>query len=170
LVLGAFDAVSPGLRQTLRRWAETLDNRWNVWVLSYGKDQQKQWLEQWGWGKVDAVSLLRLIVLIAATVGLLGALWAWRESRRQAPWQRLTQKILAELQGAGVAATAAQDPHTWALALRGKHGAAAQAATQALLDLHAQRYAPKNAQERGQNTTAWWRGFRQAMRSIPKPR
>ena len=170
LVLGAFDAVSPGLRQTLKRWAETLDNRWNVWVLSYGKDQQKQWLEQWGWGQVDTVSLLRLIVLIAATVGLLGALWAWRESRRQAPWQRLTQKILAELQGAGVAATSAQDPHTWALALRAMHGTAAQAATQALLDLHAQRYAPKNADERGPNTTAWWRGFKQAMRSLPKPR
>ncbi|MBQ0934982.1 transglutaminase family protein [Ideonella paludis] len=170
LVLGAFDAVSPGLRQTLKRWAETLDNRWNVWVLSYGRDQQKQWLEQWGWGQVDTVSLLRLIVLIGATVGLLGALWAWRESRRQAPWQRLTQKILAELRAAGVPATSAQDPHTWAVALREQRGAAADAAIQALLDLHAQRYAPKNAHERSLNTTAWWRGFKQAMRAMPQPR
>ena len=176
LMLGAFDAVSPGVRQSLRRWAETLDNRWNTWVLSYGRDQQRQWLEKWGWEQVDTVSLLRLIVILAASAGLLGALWALRESRRQPAWQRLSHRIMAELHRAGVAATSAQDPHTWAQALHTTHGQAATAATQALLVLHAQRYAPPRqgkatpniAQGRGPGTTAWWRNFRRAMRQLPK--
>ena len=176
LVLGAFDAMSPGLRQTLQRWAETLDNRWNVWVLSYGKDQQRQWLEKWGWEQVDTVSLLRLIVILAASVGLLGALWALRESRRQPAWQRLATRVLAELHRVGVAATPAQDPHTWAQALDATHGPAAAAARQALLALHAQRYAPaphgelppSNARSRSPDTTAWWRSFKQAIRQLPK--
>ncbi|TDM06313.1 MAG: DUF3488 domain-containing protein [Ideonella sp. MAG2] len=178
LVLGAFDAVSPGLRDRLRRFAETLDNRWNVWVLGYGRDQQRQWLQHWGLEQVDTAALLRLIVLLAAAVGLLGAFWALREARREPPWQRLARRVLAELNRVGVPATAAQDPYTWAQGLHAAHGAAAAPATQALLALHAQRYgpsptadsAPKNAAGRGTHTTVWWRHFRQAMRALPGTR
>ena len=48
LVMGTLDSMSPGLRLQLRRWLETWDNRWNQWVLGYGRQQQFQLLRQAG--------------------------------------------------------------------------------------------------------------------------
>lgn len=160
LVAGAFEAVSPDLRLQLRRFAEALDNRWNLWVLSYGKQEQLGLMEQFGMKSPDLVSLIRVLVGLVVAAGMAGALWAWLDARRLNPWQKLRHGIARELARLGLEAKPSDTLGSLARRLREQQGAEADAAVQALhkLDLH--RYGrPGHAG----TPPGWWQEFKQAM-------
>lgn len=159
-VAGALEAVNPGLRLSLRRWAERLDNRWNQWVLGYGRRQQFDLLGRLGVASPDLATLARVMVGLVAAAGLAGAAWAWLDARRQGPWQRLRQRIERALARHGVPARPSDTLATLARRLHEAGGASAEAAVQALHALERQRYAPGAT---GTVPAGWWRGFRQAL-------
>ncbi|MBN8487287.1 MAG: DUF3488 domain-containing transglutaminase family protein [Burkholderiales bacterium] len=101
LVAGTLDTVSPGLRLMLRQWIETLDNRWNQWVLGYGRNDQYRLLEQLGFSSPDMATLGRALALLMGLVALAGAVWAWLDRHRRTPWQRLQtwqRKLYGEIE------------------------------------------------------------------------
>ncbi|HEX5683847.1 MAG TPA: DUF3488 and transglutaminase-like domain-containing protein [Ideonella sp.] len=159
-IAGAFQAVSPDLRQSLRRFAEAMDNRWNQWILSYGKRQQFDLMSQLGMQSPDVLSLVRALVVLLVAAGLAGAVWAWFDARRQSPWQKLRQGIAHELARLGIDAKPSDTLATLAQRLRRQRGAGAEAAAQALLALDLHRYGRP-----GHHGTppGWWRGFREAV-------
>jgi transglutaminase-like putative cysteine protease len=156
---GALQAMSPGLRARWQRFAELMDNRWNQWVLGYGKRQQFDLLGQLGVEAPDLLSLARVLVGLVVGAGLVGAAWAWFDARRQSPWQRLRQRIAHELARLGIEARPSDTLATLAGRLRSRGGPASEAAAQALLALELHRYGRPG---RAGTPPGWWREFRHA--------
>ena len=169
LMMGALQAVNPGLQLALRQWMETLDNRWNQWVLGYSRTQQLNLLEGLGLRTPDTADLLRVLVLMASAAGLAGALWAWRDSRRLPPWERLQGRIRRELARLGHPAAAHEDPGRWARRLRDQGDVRLHPLAEALMALQALRYGPQALQGAAadRQLSAWWRSFRAAARRLP---
>lgn len=169
LIGGAFEAVNPDLRRQLRRFAEAFDNRWNQWILSYGKQEQFDLMGQLGMKSPDLVSLIRVLVGLVVAAGMAGALWAWLDARRQSPWQKLRNGIARELARLGLEARPSDTLGSLARRLREQQGAEADAAVQALQKLDLHRYGrPGHAG----TPPGWWRDFKHAMaglRPAPKP-
>ncbi len=157
LVLGAMDAVNPALRLQLRQWFEQLDNRWNQWVLGYGKQQQFNLMERLGMGSPDWQSLAQLLLGLLTTVGLAGAAWAWWDGRRQTPWQHQQARVLKALAKLDVAGGLHDGPRTLARRLATQHGQAARDLCELLLEWELARYGQPG---RGVPATAWWTRFR----------
>lgn len=162
LVAGTLDNVSPGLRQQLRRWVEAWDNRWNQWVLGYGRQQQFQLMRDWGWPEVDAAALVRLLVLLLAGLGLSGAAWAWWDGHRLAPWPRLQRRLRSTLARWQVSVSDHDSPGALAQRLQTRHGSMAAPLVEALRDLQALRYAPQAAPP---DLGRWWRQFQTRERA-----
>jgi transglutaminase-like putative cysteine protease len=166
-LMGAIDTVSPGLRLGLRRWFEGLDNRWNQWVLGYGRQQQFKLLDGLGWPEADALSLTRLLVTLMAGVGLSGAAWAWWDARRRSPWQTLQARVRAELALWDIHPEASDSPALMAEQLAARHGGRAAPLVAELQALERLRYARPVAlaPTRPVDLVAWWRGFRRQARA-----
>jgi protein-glutamine gamma-glutamyltransferase len=157
LVLGAMDAVNPALRLQLRQWFEQLDNRWNQWVLGYGKQQQFNLMERLGMGSPDWQSLAQVLLGLLTTVGLAGAAWAWWDGRRQTPWQHQQARVLKALAQLEVRGGLQDGPRTLAQRLATQHGQAARDLCELLLEWELSRYGQPG---RGVPATAWWPRFR----------
>ncbi|MFO1340852.1 MAG: DUF3488 and transglutaminase-like domain-containing protein [Burkholderiaceae bacterium] len=164
LMAGALEAVSPDLRLQLRRWADTLDNRWNQWILGYGRREQFGMLGKLGVESPDLASLARVLVVLVAAAGLAGAVWAWVDARRQSPWQRLQAGMARELKRAGIDARPSDTPAALAARLAALRGNAATDAVHALQALQDHRYGRASAHTNAALTPpGWWRDFRRAM-------
>jgi protein-glutamine gamma-glutamyltransferase len=157
---GAIEAVSPDLRLRLRGIAEMLDNRWNQWVLGYGKRQQFDLLGRLGVESPDLLSLARVLVGLVVGAGLFGAIWAWFDGRRQSPWQRLRQRIAGELARLGIESRPSDTLATQASQIRARRGQAGEPAAQALMALERHRYGRPG---HGGMPAGWWRDFRTAI-------
>lgn len=167
LVGGALDAVDPALRDTLRAWAEALDNRWNQWVLSYGSREQLGLLSRLGWHEPDLQQLGQALALVLGAAALAGAAWAAWEARRRTPWQRLQRGLLRQLAALDLPASRQDDPGQLARRLCERHGAAAGPAADALLELQRWRYGPAS---NGTAAPPGWSGrFRRACRGLRRP-
>jgi len=142
----AFNAVSPGLLQRMRAWRETLDNRWNRWVLGYNRSAQFDLLKKAGVGTPDTEDLGRLLMILVSAVALVGTGMAWWDSHRRTPGQRLARRLasaLRALQPHGVRVAPHESPGVVAAALRRRLGAAAEPLARALDDLERGRYGPQ---------------------------
>jgi protein-glutamine gamma-glutamyltransferase len=157
---GALQAVSPDLRLQWREWVETLDNRWNQWVLGYGKRQQFDLLSQLGVQSPDLLSLARVLVTLVVGAGVAGAAWAWFDARRLGPWQRLRQRIVRQLVRLGIEARPSDTLATLAACLRERCGESGEAAARALMKLELHRYGRPG---RPGVPAGWWRDFRDAI-------
>jgi transglutaminase-like putative cysteine protease len=157
---GALQAVNPDLRQHWRRWVEALDNRWNQWILGYGKRQQFDFLSQLGFQSPDLLSLARLLVALVVGVGVAGAAWAWFDARRLGPWPRLQQRIARQVARLGIEARPSDTLATLARRLRERCGESADAAARALLALETHRYGRPGLSG---TPPGWWREFRDAI-------
>jgi len=172
-VMGALDNVSPGLRLRLREWVEALDNRWNQWVLGYGKRQQFDLLSELGMSTPDSSALLRLLALLLAGAALVGAVWAWRDARRRSPWQRLQARIEHELDRLDVAAPPSAGPGALARRVRAVHGEAGRGVAEALLKLEALRYGPPGvgpAHQARDGWNGWWQDFQRRSAALQATR
>lgn len=140
LVGGALETMSPDLVPRLRSLWESLDNRWNQWVLNYSRGQQFDLLSQLG---VDAPSwqdLAKLLVLALSGLALIGVAWAWWDRQRHDPWQRQAAAVAGLLRRLGLPALPHQPPRQLASEVREKFGPPGEPLAALLMVAEHQRY------------------------------
>ena len=160
----AMNAVSPGMVQRLRAWRETLDNRWNRWVLGYNRNAQFDLLKKAGVGTPDTEDLGRLLMILVSGAALVGTSLAWWDSHRRTPGQRLARRLasaLRPLQAHGVSVAPHESPGVVAAALRRRLGTDAEPLARLLDGLERQRYGPVAGQ-----AAPDWGGVRNAARAL----
>ena len=155
-VAGTLGAVNPALAATLRALWETLDNRWNQWVLNYSRRQQFDLLQSLGIDTPRWEDLAYVLAGLLSAAALGGAGWALWDRMRQDPWQRLQQQVQARLAQIGVAVARHDPPRTRAERVRHALGHRAEALARALERLDHQRYAGGG---RRRPDPRWWRQF-----------
>jgi protein-glutamine gamma-glutamyltransferase len=164
LVDATFNSLSPALAQTLRNTMETINNRWNQWVLNYSRGQQFDLMQKLGFQTPSWQDLATLLITVLCSVSLAGAAWAWWDRQRQDPWQRLQRRVQAQLQKLGVQVQAHHAPRARAALVRGALGTRGEALAQMLDALDRSRYASTGKAQAPQRD--WWRGFSSAARAL----
>jgi protein-glutamine gamma-glutamyltransferase len=140
LVAGALGNLNPELLAQMRAAWESVNNRWNQWVLGYSRGKQFDLLRDFG---VDSPSWEDLALLLVAALSMLaagGALWAWWDRHRKDPWVRQMDSVRIALRTAGVPCAAHEAPRTLAQRVQARFGAEAAPLVQLLLTLERQRY------------------------------
>ena len=162
LVGSMLGTVSPDLWRRLRNAWETLDNRWQQWVLGYTRQDQFQLLSKLGFDSPDWTALGQLAAgLIAAVLGLALAWNAW-QSRPHDAWTRQRLQVQRDLARLGVQAPLHLSYAHWAAALETGLGPDAQAAASLLRGWDLERYGARPAGQPAPWRSAW----RQALRRI----
>ena len=161
LVAGALSTIDPALAAQLRGAWETLNNRWNQWVLNYSRSQQFDLMRTLGFGTPNWQDLATLLIGILCSAALVGAGWAWWDRHRQDPWQRLQKRVQERLARLGVAVQAHEPPRTRAERVRAHLGAAGEAVAAQLEALDRLRY----SQGHTRPGPRWWSSFARAAAS-----
>ena len=160
LVAGAIDSINPALMIRLRYAWESVNNRWNQWVLNYSRGQQFDLLRELGFASPDWQDLAKLLIGLLCSGALAGAAWAWWDRRRQDPWQRLQRRVQQRLAALGVAVLPHHAPRERAARVRAGLGTRGEPLAALLEALDRQRYAE------GRNPVhGWWRRFAAAARA-----
>ncbi len=137
-----------GDRSTRHCWpacataGSAVDNRWNQWVLSYGRSRQLGLLRSLGF---DAADWQDLALLLLGTLSVLaGAVagWAWWDRARVDPWQRQRERIRRRLAALGIASAEHEPPRALAARVRERLGERGRALAALLELLDLQRYGP----------------------------
>lgn len=162
----ALGNVNPELLLSLRRGWESLNNRWNQWVLNYSKAQQFELMRKLGWDAPDWQALTQLIAGVIVIVALGGMAWTQWDTRRRDPWERQRSRLIKALQALGLDARAHMGPRSLAHQLRNLRGAPAEPLAQLLEALDKQRYA-RQAQHLAPKS--WWRDFKSAAARLGPP-
>jgi protein-glutamine gamma-glutamyltransferase len=161
-VAGAIEGLNPELMATLRRQWESVNNRWNQWVLRYSKDEQFDLMQRLGWHQPRVIDLAYLLIALVSAGSLAGAAWAWWDRHHRDPWQRLAARVAKRLDTLDVEAVDHEGPRRWAERVRKRLGAAGEALAAQLEALDAMRYG-RNASARP--AAAWWRRFEAAAQA-----
>ena len=140
LLGGAMRTLSPEVAAQLRAAWESVNNRWNQWVLNYSRGQQFDLLKRLGWRSPNWQDLATTLILLLCAAALAGAAWAWWDRHRQDPWQRLQLRVQALLATLGVQVAAHHAPRTRAARVRAALGARGEALALALEQLDRWRY------------------------------
>lgn len=118
LVGSAINAVNPALLAQMRNAWESLNNRWNQWVLNYAGGQQLDLLKKLGFDSPRWEDLAMLLVGAFSALALVGSGWAWWDGRRVSPWVRQLQALRHALRQLGSPAHETDPPRTLAKKLR----------------------------------------------------
>lgn len=165
LVAGALQSMNPALAKDLRRMWESMDNRWNQWVMSYSRARQFDLLQELGVATPDWRDLVLVLLLMLSALALVAASWAWIDKRRTDPWMRLHARIRAHLQQLGVTSQPQDGPRTLAQRTRVALGARAESLAQSLETLDRLRYGPNGHHVPG---SEWNQRFVQVCRALRK--
>jgi hypothetical protein len=165
-VAGALSTLDPALAARLRTAWETINNRWNQWVLNYSRAQQFDLLRYLGFGMPSWQELASLLIGALCAVALAGAIWAWWDRHRQDPWQRLLARVQQRLGALGVRVLPHEPPRARAARVRERLGDAGEGLAAQLEALDRQRYA-EGAAARAL-ARRWWPGFAAAARRLPR--
>ena len=169
LVAGAMNSLSPAFAAQLRAALETVNNRWNQWVLNYSRGQQFDLLKKLGFESPDWQDLATTLILLLCSGALAGAGWAWWDRHHQDPWQRLQGRVMRRLQALGVAVLPHHAPRERAAQVRLQLGVAGEAVALQLEALDRLRYgAPAGAAGATSGHSGWWRGFSAAVGALPR--
>ena len=161
LVAGAIGNLNPALATQLRNALETVNNRWNQWVLNYARGQQFDLLRRLGFQAPSWQDLTSALILLLCAAALLGAGWAWLDRRRQDPWQRLQRRVQERLATLGVTVAPHQAPRTRAALVRDTLGPRGDALAALLDALNLERYAAgRRLPQRD-----WWSRFNTAWKT-----
>jgi transglutaminase-like putative cysteine protease len=166
LVAGALRTIDPALAARLRSAWESLNNRWNQWVLNYSRSQQFDFMRALGFAAPSWQDLATLLVSALCAVALAGAAWAWWDRHRQDPWQRLSRRVQRRLAALGVSVMPHEPPRTRAQRVRERLGAAGESLAAHLDALDRLRYAQGTSPRALRRT--WWPGFSAAARRAPR--
>ncbi|MEO8081274.1 MAG: DUF3488 and DUF4129 domain-containing transglutaminase family protein [Caldimonas sp.] len=139
-VAGAIGTMSPALLAGLRDVWETVNNRWNQWVLNYSRGQQLDLLKNFGFASPSWEDLTLLLIGTLSTLALAGAVWAWLDRHRVDPWVRQLERIRQALRAAGVEARPHETPRALASRVREHWGPAGEPLAALLDTLERQRY------------------------------
>jgi protein-glutamine gamma-glutamyltransferase len=153
VVTDAINAVNPHLLARLRGLWETMDNRWNQWVLQYAQSHQLNLLKKWGFESPTWQDLAKLLALSLTFVSLLGVGWGLWDRYRQDPWQRQNKALRKALQKLGLPALPCQSPRELAAQVKGRFERIGSALVDLLLELEQQRY---SASARAKPSVQWW--------------
>jgi len=140
LVAEAIANVSPQLLEQLRDQWESLNNRWNQWVLNYSRGQQIELLKNLGFESPSWEDLAILLITSLSTLALLGAAWAWWDRHRIDPWVRQMDNLRAALLRLGLRAAVHEPPRALAQRVRERFGASGEPLAELLDALERQRY------------------------------
>jgi transglutaminase-like putative cysteine protease len=165
----AIEAMSPNLLERLRDLRETLDNRWNEWVLRFDRTSQFDLMRQMGVPSPDAEALGRLLISVIVGAALAGAAMAWWDAHRRSPGQRLARALAASLRPLaphGWTVQAHESPGTLAARLRRSLGAQSDGLATRLEAIERWRYGPATAGAPASTGAADWRGVRNEARSL----
>ncbi len=166
LVAGAMAVINPAMAASLRGAWETLNNRWNQWVLNYARGQQFDLLRALGFESPSWQDLASALITVLCTAALAGAAWAWWDRHHQDPWQRLQLRVMQRLQALGVTVRPHHAPRERARRVRATLGASGEALAVQLEALDRQRYGAAGPLMPG---SAWWRAFAAAARGARVP-
>jgi transglutaminase-like putative cysteine protease len=164
-VAGALGSVNPALLAELRAAWETLNNRWNQWVLNYSRGQQFDVLRSLGFSAPAWEDLALLLIGALSTLALGGAVWAWWDRRRVDPWTRQMEQLRRCLAALGVPARAHEPPRTLAARLRTALGGAGEPLAALLDGLDRQRYAAAGASHPDPTLTRRFRAETRRLRA-----
>ncbi|MES2102091.1 MAG: DUF3488 and transglutaminase-like domain-containing protein [Pseudomonadota bacterium] len=139
-VAGAIGSVSPALLAQLRDGWDTLNNRWNQWVLNYSRGQQLDLMKELGFRSPSWEDLALLLTGALSALALAGAGWAWWDRHRVDPWTRQMDRLRAALQRAGLSAAPHEPPRALAQRVRARFGTAGEPLAELLDALERQRY------------------------------
>jgi len=168
LVAGAIASMSPELLAQLRANWETLNNRWNQWVLSYSRGQQLNLLKNVGFKSPSWEDLTLLLIGVLSTFALGGAAWAWYDRHRTDPWTRQMDQLRRSMQSIGVDAAPHEPPRTLADRLRSRLGPRAGTMTALLDALERQRYARGGATRPDPGLTRRFKAEARRLRAAPQ--
>ena len=155
VIAGALDQWRPGLLVELRTAWERLNNRWQQTVLNFSTGDQMSLLKRLGFDNPDWTTLGQVAGALLALVALAGAAVAAWQRRPHDPWSRQRARVRRELDRLGIATGDDETPRRWATRVVERHGSAADAVADALLQLEAQRY----RQDLAAATSQWQRRF-----------
>jgi transglutaminase-like putative cysteine protease len=141
LIAGALSSVDPAIAERMRAAWETLNNRWNQWVLSYSRGQQLDLLKNVGFGAPAWEDLALVLISCLSGLALVAAGWAWWDRRRVDPWMRQMEQLRRALHSLGLSARAHEAPRTLAARVRERLGAGAEQLATLLDEFERQRYA-----------------------------
>jgi transglutaminase-like putative cysteine protease len=137
---GALGTFSPQILAQLRQGLETMNNRWNQWVLGYSRSAQFDLLRNLGLASPRWEDLALLLMGALSTLATLAALWAWRDRNHVDPWARQLERLRAALREAGLPCAAHEAPRSLARRTQERFGDAARPLVELLLSLEQQRY------------------------------
>ena len=168
LVAGALGNVSPALLAQWRDGWETVNNRWNQWVLNYSRGQQFEALKKLGFESPSWQDLALLLIAALSSLALAGAAWAWWDRHRIDPWTRQMARLHASLHALGLPAEAHDTPRALGARVRTRFGAGGEPLA-ALLDvLERQRYGRVPLHRPDATLTRQFRSRARAMRSAAR--
>ena len=141
--------LSPGLSAQLRATWDAVNNGWNQWVLSYTQGKQLNLLKNIGFESPSWEDLSYVLIAVVVAASLVGAAWTLYERSQHDPWLRLLTRARKKLARSGLQSTAATSPRQLVARLTATADGAASdevlAIQRWLVQLEAQRYAPRNA-------------------------
>jgi transglutaminase-like putative cysteine protease len=162
----ALENVSPALRIDLQRLWETIDNRWNQWVLNYSRGDQIGLLEGLGFDSPRWEDMAYLLIATLSAGALAAAGWAWWDRRREDPWARQSRAIREALHRAGLDVAAHQPPREIARRVRAAFAASGEPVARLLEALDRQRY---GREPQRSPSASWQREFAAEVRGLRKP-
>jgi protein-glutamine gamma-glutamyltransferase len=140
LVADALGSVSPALLARLRSGWETMNNRWNQWVLGYSRAEQFDVLRALGFEAPSWDDLARLTVAVFGAMAVGSAGWAWWDRHRVDPWTRQMERLRQAVRSLGLPAAPHDTARALAMRLGARHGPAAAGLVALLSDVEQRRY------------------------------
>jgi transglutaminase-like putative cysteine protease len=163
LMAEAMSSIDPALALRLRDAWESVNNRWNQWVLNYSRGQQFDLMRRLGFEAPNWQDLASVLIGLLCSASLAGAGWAWWDRRRRDPWQALQQRVQARLHALGVTVLPHHAPRTRAERVRAALGDRGEPLAALLDELDRERYASSGRAPPPRH--AWWRRFAAVARA-----
>jgi protein-glutamine gamma-glutamyltransferase len=140
-VAQAVGAVVPlGLAKQIRLAWEAVNSQWNSWVLNYSQKRQLDLLKNLGFQSPSWEDLGKVLALVIALVGLLGAAYSYWERQHQDPWLRELGRARQLLAKAGLDSSASIAPRRLAQLALERFGEPARPLHDWLLSFEKARY------------------------------
>ena len=167
LVVGAIGTMSPALLGQIRDAWETVNNRWNQWVLNYSRGQQLDLLKTFGFSSPSWEDLSLLLIGSLSSMALAGAAWAWWDRHRIDPWARQMDSVRRALHSLHIDAALHEAPRALADRVRQQLGDAGTTLAELLHAIDRHRYS-RAAAKRPDNSMT--RQFVNAARQLRRNR